>query len=42
MFNILDSILKFSSKKFSFAVYLVEIDTDRDRQAVDVDPDSAE
>jgi hypothetical protein len=40
MFNILDSILKFSFKKFSFA-HLVEMDKDPKRQA-GCDPDSAE
>jgi hypothetical protein len=40
IFSILDSILKFSLKKFSLYLQLVEMDTDpdSDRQALDANP----
>ncbi len=40
-FSILDSKIKFSCFKFWFSLYLVEMDTDPDRQALDADPDLA-
>jgi hypothetical protein len=43
VFHILDSILKFSVKKYSLTLHLVEIDTDpdpaSDQQALDADSD---
>ncbi len=38
IFNILESILKFSWKKNSLALHLAEMDTDPDREALDADP----
>jgi hypothetical protein len=42
-FYIVDSILKFSVKKYSLSLHLVEMDTDPDpdRQALDAEPDPA-
>jgi hypothetical protein len=41
--DIVDSILKFSVKKYSLSLHLVEMDTDPDpdRQALDAEPDPA-